>query len=227
MSPIDKPRKRVGNPEQKQPKSMRMWIYLGLIIVVIVVAAVAIVLFQNPSSTPKNNGSTTSNPIAVISTSMGTIRVELFLDTVPHTTQNFIDLADIGFYNGLVFHRVIDNFMIQGGGFYPNGTQKTDPYGPINLEIVSSVHHVDGSIAMARTGDPNSATSQFFIDDGAQSQLEPGGVDTYGYAAFGVVADEASFTVLRNIATVQTTTRYGMQNWPIDDVIIQSITIEE
>ncbi len=225
MSPIDKPRKRVGNPEQKQPKSSRKWIYLGLIIAIVVVAAVAFVVIQylpSSSTTPP-----TKNPIAVINTTMGTMRVELFLDKVPHTSQNFINLAKSGFYTGLVFHRVIDNFVIQGGGFYPNGTQKTDPYGPINLEINSAVHHVDGAIAMARTTDPNSATCQFFIDDGAQPTLEPGGVDQYGYAVFGVLVGNDSFTVMRNIASVPTSTRYGNQNWPDTDVIINSITIEE
>jgi peptidyl-prolyl cis-trans isomerase A (cyclophilin A) len=227
MSPIDKPRKRVGNPEQKQPKSTRKWIYLGLVVVVVVIAAVAFVVGQNLSANTKKNGSSTANPIAVITTSMGTIRVELFLDKVPHTTQNFINLADVGFYNGLVFHRVINNFVIQSGGFYSNGTQKKDPYGAINLEINPTVHHVDGAIAMARTSDPNSANSQFFIDVGAQSSLEPGGVDPQGYAAFGVVVGNDSFTVLRNIAAVQTTTKYGMSNWPVNDVIIDSITIEQ
>jgi cyclophilin family peptidyl-prolyl cis-trans isomerase len=227
MSPIDKPRKRVGNPEQKNPTSSRKWIYLGIVIL-IVVAAVAFVLLQNHPSTPANNNQpATNNPIAVISTSMGTMRVELFLDKVPHTAQNFIDLANIGFYNGLVFHRVINNFMIQGGGFYPNGTQKTDPYGSIDLEINPAVHHLDGTIAMARTSDPNSATCQFFIDDGNQSQLEPGGVDTYGYAAFGRIADANSFTVLRAIAAVSTTTKHGMADWPVTEVTINSITIEE
>jgi cyclophilin family peptidyl-prolyl cis-trans isomerase len=225
MSPIDKPRKRVGNPEQKQPTSSRKWIYIGVVIVIVVVAAVAFVMLQNLPSNTKNNVPSTPNPIAVISTSMGTIRVELFQDKVPLTCQNFINLAKSGFYDGLVFHRVINHFMIQGGGFYPNGTQKTEPYGPINLEINPVVHHVDGTIAMARTTDPNSATSQFFIDDGNQSQLEPGGVDAHGYAAFGVVVQ--GIEVVRNIAAVQTTTRYGMQDWPINDVLIISITIEE
>jgi cyclophilin family peptidyl-prolyl cis-trans isomerase len=173
----------------------------------------------------KNNKNTSDNRIAVISTSMGTLRVELYEDKMPTTTANFIRLANDGFYNGLIFHRVINHFMIQGGGFFPNGTYKTDPYGTINLEINRAVHHVDGTIAMARTTDPNSATSQFFIDDGAQPQLEPGGVDAHGYAAFGVVVGNDSFTVLRNIAAVQTTTKHGMQDWPVNEVIINSITI--
>jgi len=114
--------------------------------------------------------------------------------------------------------------MIQGGGFYPDGTQKeTDD--PIDLEIHPDASHVDGAIAMARTSDPNSATSQFFINDGAQSQLEPGGVDPNGYAVFGEVVE--GMDVVRSISSVETTTKNNMQNWPVEDVIINSVTIEQ
>jgi cyclophilin family peptidyl-prolyl cis-trans isomerase len=225
MSPIDKPRKRVENPPQKLQKSSRTWLYIALVLIVVVIAIVAFMVLQNSSSPSGNNNSVKENPVAIITTSMGTIKVELFKDKVPNTVDNFIKLANGSFYNGLVFHRVIDNFMIQGGGFYPNGTQKTSPYGPIDLEINPDVHHVDGTIAMARTGDPDSATNQFFIDDGAQSQLEPGGVDTNGYAAFGVVVE--GIDVVRAIAAVDTTTKFGgYENWPTDDVFITSITIQ-
>jgi len=225
MSPIDKPRKRVGNPEQKKPTSSRKWIYLGLVIIIVVLAAVAFVMLQNLPSNPKNNGSTTHNPIAVINTSMGTIRVELYQDKMPITTANFIKLANAGFYSGLVFHRVINNFMIQGGGFYPNGTQKQDPYGPIKLETNPTVLHVDGAISMARLSSPvDSATSQFFICNGSQPNLNG------QYAAFGKVIDNSSMEVVRSIAALDpdhTTTKYGSyQNWPVDDVIINSITIQ-
>jgi peptidyl-prolyl cis-trans isomerase B (cyclophilin B) len=164
------------------------------------------------------------DPIALIDTTKGTIVVELFKDKVPNTVENFINLAKMGFYNGLVFHRVIDNFVIQGGGCRPDGTQKDSPFPPINLEINPEVHHVDGAIAMARTNEPNSATCQFFIDDGPQTKLEPGGVDPNGYAVFGVTID--GIDVVRAIASVATTTRYGMEDWPIDDIIINSIKIE-
>jgi|GEM_PF-380088 len=164
------------------------------------------------------------NSIAVLNTTMGTMVVELFEDRMPNTTTNFIRLATDGFYDGLVFHRVIDNFVIQGGGYHPNGTLKESPYGPIDLEVHPEVRHLDGTIGMARTSDPNSATSQFFIDDGRQRQLEPGGVDPYGYAAFGRVIN--GIEVVRAIAKVQTTTKYGsMENWPVEDVIIQQIRI--
>ncbi len=222
MSPINEPRKRVGNPAQKLQKKSRTWIYIALVLVIIAIAAVAYVLLQNQS--PDTNGTTpTRNPIAVIATTMGTIKVELYTDKMPITTANFIKLVNDGFYSGLVFHRVMDNFMIQGGGFYPNGTQKQDPYGAIKLETSPDVLHVDGAISMARLSSPvDSATSQFFICDGAQTGLDG------QYAAFGKVTD--GMDVVRTIAALdpdQTTTKYGSyQNWPVNDVIINSITIE-
>ena len=224
MSPTEKPRKRVGNPPQKLQKSSRKWMYIALVLIAIAVAVVAFVILQNSSPNTNNNGSSaTGNPIAVIATTMGTIQVELYTDKMPTTTANFIKLANDGFYSGLVFHRVIDNFMIQGGGFYPNGTQKQDPYGTIKLETSPDVLHVDGAISMARLSSPvDSATSQFFICDGAQTSLDG------QYAAFGKVID--GMEVVRAIAALDpdhTTTKYGSnQNWPVDDVIINSITIQ-
>ena len=165
------------------------------------------------------------NPIAIIDTSKGTIVVELYEDKVPNTCANFINLANDGFYDGLVFHRVMDYFMIQGGGFETDGSQKQSPYGTIDLEIHDDLKHVDGAIAMARTPDPNSATSQFFINDGAQPDLEPGGVDQYGYAVFGGVTE--GMEVVRSIASVDTEVKYVYhETWPKDDVVINSITIE-
>jgi cyclophilin family peptidyl-prolyl cis-trans isomerase len=165
-----------------------------------------------------------TNSIAVMNTTLGTIIIELYEDKMPITSENFMRLANDGFYNGLVFHRVIQDFVIQGGGYYPNGTEKISPYGPIDLEINPSVHHLDGTIGMARTSDPNSATSQFFIDDGAQRFLEPNGSDPYGYAAFGRVVK--GIEVVRAIASVQTMTKYGvMEDWPVDDIVIESVTI--
>jgi cyclophilin family peptidyl-prolyl cis-trans isomerase len=185
---------------------------LAVIVIVIIVSAVFLI-----------TRGAEENPIAVINTSMGTIRVELYQDKVPNTCENFINYANDGFYDGLVFHRVIDDFMIQGGGFYPNGTKK-DTKDPIDLEINEEVRHVDGAIAMARTSDPNSATGQFFINDGPQPDLEPGGVDPNGYAAFGVVIE--GIEIVRAIASVDTNTKNNMQNWPVEDVTINSIIIE-
>ncbi len=157
-----------------------------------------------------------SNPLAAINTSKGIIYVELYEEKTPITVANFISYANNGFYDGLVFHRVIDGFMIQGGGFYPDGTKK-DTEEPIDLEINQDVRHVDGAIAMARTNDPDSATSQFYICDGAQHGLDD------SYAAFGVTI--GGMDIVSSISSVSTTTKFGMQDWPETNVLINSIKI--
>lgn len=232
MSPTEKSRKRVGNPPQKLQKSSRKWLYVALVLIVVAIAAVAIVIVLNSSSnTPNNNGSTTGNPVAIIDTTMGVIKVELYSDKAPITTANFIRLVNDSFYSGLVFHRVANldqnapsTHVIQGGGFYANGTYKTSPFGTINLETKPDLLHDDGAIAMARTTEKNSATSQFYICDGPQHFLDG------NYAVFGKVNDTASMDVVRAIANVQTGTRnaqgQSMSNWPVTDVVINSITLQ-
>ena len=158
-------------------------------------------------------------PIALINTSKGMIIAELYDKIMPITTDNFVQLAMQGFYNGLIFHRVIPDFMIQGGGYYPNGTFKKSPYGTIEFEIHDSVvPHANGTISMARGTDKNSASSQFFICDGDQYALDG------EYAAFGRVV-KSSMTIVRDIARVETTTVSTMSNWPVVPQIINSITI--
>lgn len=215
-------KRRRSRPVESKKKSVDFKIIALLAVVTLIVIITVAILFYSSSEGK-------SNPIAVIETSMGTIKVELYKDKVPNTCDNFIKLANEGFYDGLVFHRVIDDFVIQGGGFYPNGTNKESPYGSIDLEINDEVTHVDGAIAMARTSDPNSATSQFYICDGPQHDLDDSvRQEKYGqrgYAVFGVVVE--GMDVVRNIASVNTTTKYGMNDWPVEDVIINRITIEE
>ncbi|MCG2825435.1 MAG: peptidylprolyl isomerase [Thermoplasmatales archaeon] len=167
----------------------------------------------------QNITSDSTNRISTIETSMGTIKIRLYEDKAPITTANFISLAESGFYNGTIFHRVIDDFVIQGGGFYPNLTQKMPIYPPINLEINAELTHVDGAVAMARTSEPNSATSQFYICDGPQHQLDG------SYAVFGQVIE--GMDVVRAIASVETHTENGMNDVPVEDVIIIGITISE
>jgi cyclophilin family peptidyl-prolyl cis-trans isomerase len=218
MSPTDKPRKRVNNPPQKLQKKSYKWMYIALVLIVVMIAVGAYALLRNPSSPSQNNTTPKANPIVVIATTMGTIKVELYTDKMPITTANFVKLVNNGFYNGLVFHRVIDNFMIQAGGFYPNGTQKSSPYGNIAFET-SDVKHVDGAISMASTGAKIGGSAQFFICDGAQTGLDS------SYAAFGKVTE--GMDVVRVIAAVATTTKYTSYNdWPVNDVIINSITIQ-
>ena len=168
---------------------------------------------------------------AVISTTKGDITVELNDAKAPITTANFVKYANDGFYDGLVFHRVIDGFMIQGGGFEISGDQKAPIADPITLECHKELRHDDGAIAMARTNDPNSATGQFFIDDGAQNGLnddvlmEQSGGRTRGYAVFGIVVE--GIEVVRAISEVATGTKMGMGDWPVEDVVINSVRMAE
>lgn len=150
---------------------------------------------------------------ANIETSMGAMTVELYEVRAPNTTSNFIELANRGFYNGLTFHRVIDNFMIQGGdpkGDGTGGSGKT-----IKLETDPELTHVDGAVAMARSAHPDSASSQFYICDGAQHRLDG------QYAVFGRVIN--GMDVVRAIAEVETDAR----DRPVENVTIILITIQE
>ena len=165
----------------------------------------------------QNSNDLKSQTLVVLGTSMGSMVLELYKDKMPITTHNFARLADDDFFQGLVFHRVIDGFVIQGGGYYPNGSRKESPYDPIVLETHPDIRHVDGAISMARTSDPNSATSQFFICDSTQQHLDD------EYAAFGKII--AGMETLRRISTVETTTKHGLQDWPLNEVIINDIII--
>ena len=143
---------------------------------------------------------------------MGAITAELHETRAPNTTANFIGLAERGFYDGLIFHRVINDFMIQGG--CPEGTGTGGSGKTIKLEIHPELTHVDGALAMARSQHPDSASSQFYICDGAQSRLDG------QYAVFGRVID--GMDVVRAIAEVET----GSHDKPVEDVVITKISIE-
>ena len=159
----------------------------------------------------------TNYSIVVLETNMGSMKIALYDMLTPATVENFLNLISIDFYDGLVFHRVLDDFVIQGGGFDINGTQKESPFGPIDLEIHPDARHINGAIGMARTDDPNSATSQFYICDGSQHFLDD------KYAVFGVVIE--GINVLQDIASVATTKKYNLDNWPVDDIIINDVII--
>ena len=153
-----------------------------------------------------------SNRVAIIETTQGTMKAELFEDKAPITTANFIKLAESGFYDGLIFHRVIRGFMIQGGD--PKGTGTGGSKDTIKLETHSDLKHTNGSLSMARASDPNSASSQFFICDGAQPHLDG------SYAVFGRVTENQD--VIQLISAVKT----NQQDRPLEDVKMIKITIE-
>ena len=160
-----------------------------------------------------------------MATSMGDIVLQLDAAKAPKSVENFLQYVKDGHYDGTVFHRVIDGFMIQGGGFTPDMNQKPTR-APIPLESRNGLTNVRGTVAMARTMDPNSATAQFFINlkdnaflDAANSR------DGNGYAVFGKVVQ--GMDVVDKIRTVPTASQGPHQNVPVEPVIIKSATLEK
>jgi cyclophilin family peptidyl-prolyl cis-trans isomerase len=165
------------------------------------------------------------NPQAVIHTSMGDIRLELYPGKAPVSVQNFINYANNGFYDGTIFHRVISNFMIQGGGFTPDMQKKTTGE-PIQNEATNGLSNIRGTIAMARTGDPHSATAQFFINVQDNMNLDYSGQSSsreWGYTVFGRVI--GGMEVVDKIRFVETTTQAPLSNVPTEPVVIESVEI--
>jgi cyclophilin family peptidyl-prolyl cis-trans isomerase len=162
------------------------------------------------------------NPIVVMETSKGTIRIELDAAKAPNTVKNFLAYVDSGFYNGTIFHRVMSGFMIQGGGFTPDMDQK-DTRPPIQNESANGLTNDRGTLAMARTGDPHSATAQFFINHGSNNGFlnKDQARDGWGYAVFGKVIE--GMDVVDAIAAVPTGISAGMENVPSTPVVIKSV----
>jgi len=157
-------------------------------------------------------------PHVVLDTSFGQIEIELNQDKAPLSTANFLKYVDNNFYSNTIFHRVIPGFMVQGGGFTPQMVQKPTN-DPIKNEADNGLHNVRGTLAMARTSDVNSATSQFFINVVDNAMLDHGARD-YGYAVFGKVVK--GMDVVDQIVNVQTGNKQGMQNVPLDPIMIKS-----
>ena len=167
-----------------------------------------------------------TNPIVRIATSMGDIVLELDAANAPITVQNFIDYANDGFYEGTIFHRVIDGFMIQGGGLTADMRDKANRKAPIKNEANNGLKNERGTVAMARTQVVDSATSQFFInieDNDFLNHTAPT-AQGFGYAVFGKVADGmATVDAIRKVSTGNS----GMhQDVPVEAITIQKVTVE-
>ena len=161
--------------------------------------------------------------IVVLTTSMGNIEIKLATKEAPVTTENFLSYVEDDYFDGTIFHRVIPGFMIQGGGFTPDGTEKTTG-DPIALESDNGLKNERGTIAMARTSNPDSATSQFFINLVDNARLDKGsGSD--GYAVFGEVVE--GMDVVDAIAGVKTSTKGAFQDWPEEDVVILGAYVKD
>jgi cyclophilin family peptidyl-prolyl cis-trans isomerase len=158
-------------------------------------------------------------------TSKGNITIELDAEKAPKTVENFLSYVRSGHYNGTIFHRVISNFMIQGGGFTPDMTQKRTN-APIANESSNGLSNKKYTIAMARTSIPDSATSQFFINVVDNDFLDKANSrDRVGYCVFGKVTSGSE--VVEAIKTVPTTTKNGLGDVPVETVLIESVEIVE
>jgi cyclophilin family peptidyl-prolyl cis-trans isomerase len=161
-----------------------------------------------------------SNPMVELETSEGTIRLELYQDKAPKTTANFLQYVEEGFYGGTIFHRVIDGFMIQGGGLTPKmETKRTRP--PVRNEARADLKNLRGTVAMARTNDIHSATAQFFINVADNDFLDHKDESSrgFGYAVFGRVID--GMDTVDRIRSVATKTVNGYADAPAEPVLIQ------
>ena len=163
----------------------------------------------------------------IIKTSLGDINLELNNEKAPITVENFISIAESGYYEGTIFHRVINDFMIQGGGLTSDMSNKSSGTSPIQNEANNGLSNDRGTIAMARTMDPHSATSQFFINHKDNGFLNHTGETSqgWGYAVFGVVTD--GMDVVDQIAEVATGSSGAYQDVPQEVITIESVVISE
>ena len=188
--------------------------------------AVTVGMLPATAFTQENNAKETAMVTVNMETSEGAITLELDAEKAPQTVENFLAYVRAGHYDGTIFHRVIPGFMIQGGGFDEQMQQKSTNE-PVKNEADNGLKNADGTIAMARTNDPHSATAQFFINVKDNTFLDhtapsPQG---WGYAVFGKVVD--GMDVVRGIEKVQTGVRMGHRDVPTENVVIQKVTIAE
>lgn len=162
--------------------------------------------------------------MVIIRTTFGELKLELDAEKAPKTVENFLKYAGEGYYDGTIFHRVIDNFMIQGGGFDTDMSEKQSGES-IENEADNGLKNDFGTVAMARTMEPHSATAQFFINVKDNDFLNHSGknMQGWGYTVFGKIIDGAE--VLDKIRAVPTTSRGGHQDVPKDPVIIESVEV--
>ncbi|MDA9020721.1 peptidylprolyl isomerase [Gammaproteobacteria bacterium] len=197
---------------------------------IVIVTAVAVIFFLSPSD---QNDQTTYYPqedqmsLVTISTSAGDIHLELDAENAPITVANFLQLAKDDYYNGTIFHRIIDGFMVQGGGLDENMAPKPTGTEPIQNEANNGLKNDRGTLAMARTMDPHSATGQFFINHKDNDFLNHTSETSqgWGYAVFGSVIN--GMDIVDQIALSTTSTVGGYADAPLEPTIINSVTVSE
>jgi peptidyl-prolyl cis-trans isomerase A (cyclophilin A) len=173
-----------------------------------------------PLSAIAEEKTSASNPLIIMETTMGNIKIEIFDKKAPISAKNFRNYVNQGFYDGLTFHRVIPGFMIQGGGLAPGLKKRTPTQRPIPNEATNGLKNKRGTLSMARTPDPNSATSQFFINVANNKSLDNRGTlsHEFGYAVFGKVVE--GMDVADTIVKTPTTVKMGRRDVPKVDVLI-------
>jgi peptidyl-prolyl cis-trans isomerase A (cyclophilin A)/peptidyl-prolyl cis-trans isomerase B (cyclophilin B) len=188
----------------------------------LLVAALALPMHAAADATPAP-APANKTPHVVLETSLGTIELELDAAKAPITVDNFLQYVKSGFYDGLIFHRVIPGFMIQGGGFTPDMQEKATR-APIKNESSNGLSNVHYSIAMARLPSPDSASAQFFINVANNGSLDYPRAQGSGYAVFGKVV--SGMNVVDKIAAVSTTSHGPYQNVPMQAVVIKKATVK-
>ena len=203
---------------------------IQITVLIIIVTAVALIFFLSPID---QKDQTEYYPeedqmsLVTISTSAGDIHLELDANNAPITVANFLKLAEDGYYTGTIFHRIIEGFMVQGGGLDENMAPKPTNTDPIQNEANNGLKNDRGSIAMARTMDPHSATGQFFINHKDNEFLNHTGETSqgWGYAVFGSVTE--GMDVVDQIADAETGSSGMYQDVPVEVITIESVTISE
>ena len=196
-----------------------------LIYSIVITACLAVIACKPSQNTDKDMKTKTENAIVKLKTSEGDITIELNADKAPITAENFLKYVEEGFYDDTIFHRVIPNFMIQGGGFTADmGQKQTHPN--IKNEADNGLKNERGTIAMARTSDPDSASSQFFINlkDNDFLNFKDKSTQGWGYCVFGKVI--SGMEIVDKIATVKTGSSKGHQDVPTRTITIEKATIE-
>jgi peptidyl-prolyl cis-trans isomerase B (cyclophilin B) len=183
----------------------------------IVLAILLVGLCVLPAQAASNHATKGKMKMVKLHTNQGVITLQLDAEKAPATVKNFLEYVNSGFYSNTIFHRVIPNFMIQGGGFEP-GLQQKPTNAPIKNEAANGLKNDIYTIAMARTGDPHSATAQFFINTKNNGFLDYPGQDGWGYCVFGKVVE--GMDVVDAIGKVQTGNSRGYQDVPREDVVI-------
>ena len=197
---------------------------LLLPIAVVIAAILSLLLYPVIKGDKAMNDSSAGNPIVLIETTMGNITIELDAENAPNTSENFLAYVDDGYFVDTTFHRVIPGFMIQGGGLTTDMRDKPSSRAPIRNEANNGLRNDRGTLAMARTGDPHSATSQFFINHKNNDFLNftAETMQGWGYAVFGKVTD--GMDVVDAIAQVPTGNRGGHQNVPLEAITITAVS---